>query len=125
LAHNVLYGIAKRKALSEKKEPDWYPACQTIALLPTIAVQGQGVVQDRFCSAASYKEAVEVLAQYVSKHPHSKSIASLFTGGPWSQETLTALANHMHSALMFGQGVENYGAEVMKVINQFTLTKYD
>ena len=125
LAHNVLYGITKRKELSQKHEPDWYPACQTVALLPTVAVKGQDPVPDRFCSAFSLQEAVEIWGQYVSKHPHSKSIASLLTGGPWSDETLTALANHMHTALRFGAGVDNYGAEVMRVIKQFTLTKYD
>ena len=127
MSHNVLYGITKRKELTQKKEFDWYPTCRTIAKLPTIAIAGQSAIMDFFCSATSYAQAVRIWAEYVTGHPHTKSIQKLFAADKtsWTDAEVKQLADHMHSALRFGMGEKDYGATVMKVIAQYDLRKYD
>lgn len=127
-AHNILYGITKRSELSKGKEPDWYPACTTIVQKPTV-VERNGelvTVMDLFCSAASYREAVEIWAQYVTKHPHSKSITSLLKSGEWSEAELQTLADHMPK-INFGSPKtrKTYGAEIMRIIKEHNLTRFD
>jgi Mannosyl-glycoprotein endo-beta-N-acetylglucosaminidase len=123
-SYNILYGITKRQALSQGKEPDWYPACKKIVKLSTQPEAGAATQPDLFCSASSYQEAVEIWAQYVTKHPHNKRVAHLYNGGPWTEKQLTAIADGMTS-MVFGKGSPNYGQELMKIVTANKLTQFD
>lgn len=119
---NSLYGITKLENLKD----DWYPACNKIAGGSTTAIAGQGVVSDRFCRADNWAEAVTIWAQYVTKHPNSKSVQHLFKQGPWKRDELERLAAHM-SALNFGKGhsAAEYKKLVMSVVDTHDLTRFD
>src|SRR5262245_60936016 len=91
----------------------------------TVAIAGHKPVMDRFCSASSYEDAVEIWAQYVTQHPHSKSVANLLKGPPWARGEIQTLANHMSTSLGFGVGYANYGQEVLNLIDECNLTRYD
>lgn len=124
LLDNILYGITKRSELSKGQEFDWYPACKTIVMRKTIAKHGESAVSDRFCAATTFEEAVEIWAQYVTKHPHSKKHESVFKDGPWSEADLQAIADLMPK-LMFGNGHKSYPGELMKIIKEHDLTRFD
>jgi uncharacterized FlgJ-related protein len=124
LLDNILYGITKRSELSKGQEHDWYPACKTIVMRKTIAKEGEGAVPDRFCAATTFEEAVEIWAQYVTKHPHSKKHQAAFKDGPWSQADVQAVADLM-PGLMFGNGNKAYPGDLMKVIQENDLMRFD
>jgi hypothetical protein len=133
--HNILFGIAKRVELSKGQEPDWYPACkkENIVLAPTKVVRKgpdgkdqEVVVNDRFCGASSYKEAVEIWAQYVTEHPASQSSAHLFKDGPWTDDELAQIAALL-PRLNFGNNKTRatYGQDVMRIVDQLKLRRFD
>lgn len=133
LAHNTLYGITKRSELSKGKERDWYPTCKKIIPSPTQVereVEENGVkkkklvvVSDRFCGASSYKEAVRIWGEYVTKHPHTN--ASLFRDPPWDDTYRKALGELM-KRLGFGTKLlGDYTQDMMKIIDTYNLRQYD
>ncbi|MCC6539734.1 MAG: glucosaminidase domain-containing protein [Bryobacterales bacterium] len=124
LLDNILYGITKRKELSKGAEPDWYPAGKRIVLYPTIAIKDQPPVMDRFCAADDYAQAVEIWAQYVTQHPHTKKDQALFKGAPWSDADRQKIAAIMPK-LQFGKGSNNYAEELMKTVRENGLAAHD
>lgn len=124
LLDNILYGITKRKELSKGAEPDWYPAGSRIVLHKTIAIKGQDPVTDRFCAADDYAQAVEIWAQYITRHPHTKKDQALFKGPPWSDADRHAIAALMPK-LQFGKGSNNYAEELMKTVRENGLAAHD
>ncbi len=124
LLDNSLYGITKRSQLSQGKEPDWYPEAKTIVLRLTVAKKGEDPVPDRFCAANSYAQAVEIWAQYVTRHPHTKQDQSKFKDPPWSDDDVKAVAELMPK-LMFGVGEPKYPETLMKVVTENNLRRFD
>ena len=118
---NTIFGITKPPGKFA-----WFTKCKTI-VSTTEAVAGQGIVQDYFCVAGGYQEALDVYTQYVKENPSAPRISAM-TSKPryaWSDGDLLTLANLMHSELNFGVGVPNYGSDVMSVIRTNALKIYD
>lgn len=118
---NTIFGITKPPG----KLP-WFSKCKTI-VSPTQAVAGEGVVQDYFCVAGGYQEALDVYTQYVKENPSAPRVKTM-TSAPrdtWSDADLLTLANLMHSELNFAMGNPGYGSDVMNVIRTNTLKIYD
>lgn len=120
---NSLYGITKPEKLPV---PDWYPSCNKIGMGMTTAVKGKGAVNDRFCRADTFEEAIRIWAEYVTRHPNSGAIRGLLTGGPWTTAQLETIAGHM-SDINFGKGHSKaeYRKLVMDVIRIHNLTRFD
>jgi hypothetical protein len=118
---NTIFGITKPPGKFA-----WFTKCKTI-VSTTEAVAGKGIVQDYFCVAGDYQEALDVYTQYVKENPSAPRINAM-TSKPryaWNDGDLLTLANLMHSELNFGMGVPSYGSDVMSVIRTNALKIYD
>jgi hypothetical protein len=129
--NNTLYGITKRSELSQGKERDWYPTCRTIILSPTLVDEKiDGVktgklklVNDRFCGAVSFREAVQIWGEYVTHHPRTKK--NLFIDPPWSDAHLRAIGELMKGIGFGSKVVGDYTHELMRIIDNHKLRQFD